>query len=158
MTSTLFFACPNAMISLPVRGKIHGQLINPSAACDGLGLGITRDKLMTRDQSNPTPFYRSSYGAYLASREWALKKAAIEKRSGGKCERCRRAYATEVHHRTYEHLYAEPLEDLIHICRPCHEYESGKSDIDPANNGGFGESGWADIANSPFGKLMGWSR
>ena len=69
--------------------------------------------------------------AYMASREWALKKEAVKKRSGGTCEHCRKAKGTQTHHETYERLYNERLEDLLHVCRPCHEFLSGKTDQDP---------------------------
>ena len=85
-----------------------------------------------QDQSTTLPAFNSSYGVYMASREWALKKRAVRERSGGICERCKKAPATQVHHLTYERLYRELLSDLLHVCRPCHEYESAVTDYDPA--------------------------
>ena len=58
--------------------------------------------------------------AYMRSRAWARKRAEVRRRSGGRCERCHRRRAREVHHLTYARLYHEPLGDLIHLCRPCH--------------------------------------
>ena len=72
------------------------------------------------------------YKAYLASREWALKREAVRKRSGNKCERCKTGPQDAVHHLTYEHVGNEPLEDLQAICDPCHEFLSGTSRFDPA--------------------------
>ena len=72
------------------------------------------------------------YPQYLASREWALKREAVRKRSGNKCERCKKAPQDAVHHLTYERVGNEHLEDLQAICDPCHEFLSGKSDYDPA--------------------------
>ena len=66
--------------------------------------------------------------AYMASREWALLKEAVKKRSGGTCEHCHRVPGTQTHHRTYARLYAERLEDLLHVCEPCHLFLSGKAD------------------------------
>lgn len=71
------------------------------------------------------------YGAYLASREWALLREAVRERSGGVCERCRRNPQQAVHHLTYERVGRELLEDLQAICTPCHEYLSGKAERDP---------------------------
>lgn len=77
------------------------------------------------------------YKRYLASREWALLREAIKKRSGGWCERCmgndedgpREMAAT--HHLTYERIGHERLEDLLATCGPCHEFLSGKTSGDP---------------------------
>src|SRR5262245_42226831 len=79
------------------------------------------------------------YHAYLASREWALKRRQIHARSSGLCERHLQAgWAPQdcpageaVHHLTYRHVGHEPLEDLVHVCRPCHEWLSAKRDDDP---------------------------
>ena len=71
------------------------------------------------------------YPRYLASREWALLKNAVRERSGGVCERCGNAPATQCHHLTYERIGRELLTDLQDICRPCHEYESAVSAFDP---------------------------
>lgn len=51
------------------------------------------------------------YHRYMASREWALKRAAIRRRSGGKCERCKMGEMKSVHHLTYERLGQELLGD-----------------------------------------------
>lgn len=74
-----------------------------------------------------------NYGRYLASREWAVLKAQVRRRSGGNCERCRLSPAKETHHLTYERLGRERLEDLQDVCRGCHAFVSGKTDFDPLN-------------------------
>jgi len=71
------------------------------------------------------------YHRYMASREWALKRQEVRKRSGGTCERCHRAKMQDVHHLTYERVGGELLTDLLGVCRPCHAFLSAKSDIDP---------------------------
>ena len=76
---------------------------------------------------------KEKYGKYLASREWALKKEEVKKRSRGRCERCCRNQSVAVHHLSYQHIYNEPLEDLLDVCEECHEYLSGKSNMDPAD-------------------------
>lgn len=70
------------------------------------------------------------YYRYIASREWALKKRSLRERSGGVCERCHNAPAQQSHHLTYERTGDELLEDLLDVCRPCHEWLSG-GDFDP---------------------------
>jgi len=74
---------------------------------------------------------REKYQLYLASREWAEKKEAVKKRSLCTCERCHNAPGEQVHHLTYAHKYAEPLDDLMHLCKPCHEFLSAKTNYDP---------------------------
>lgn len=69
---------------------------------------------------------------YYASREWAVLKEAVKKRSGGKCERCLLFDHDQTHHLTYERFGTEKLEDLQGVCGPCHDFMSGKSDTDPA--------------------------
>ena len=71
------------------------------------------------------------YGAYLASREWALKKEALLTRSGGICERCYNAPYQETHHKTYAHIGHESLDELLAVCSGCHQFLSAKSDVDP---------------------------
>jgi hypothetical protein len=74
---------------------------------------------------------REKYQLYLASREWAEKKERVKSRSLGTCERCHYAAGEQVHHLTYAHKYQEPLEDLMHLCEPCHEFLSAKRNRDP---------------------------
>lgn len=78
---------------------------------------------------------RSEYEAYLTSRDWALKKEDVRRRANNRCERCLTARMDAVHHLTYERLGHEPLEDLMAICDPCHEFLSAKSDVDPLTAG-----------------------
>ncbi len=94
----------------------------------------------------------SKYGEYLASRQWALKREAVKERSGGICERCHKAAATEVHHRDYSNLYNEPLTDLQHVCHACHMFESGLTNIDPAEPapGPINEREWREKMQDPF--------
>lgn len=74
---------------------------------------------------------KQKYNAYLCSREWAVLKEQVRKRSGGKCERCKKNEMDACHHLTYERKYKEKLEDLQAICTPCHEFTHSKSDVDP---------------------------
>ena len=72
------------------------------------------------------------YQAYLCSREWAERRNAVYLRCGSVCERCNMNAADHVHHLTYVRKYAELPEDLQALCRGCHEFTHGKSDVDPA--------------------------
>jgi hypothetical protein len=71
------------------------------------------------------------YKEYLASRDWAVLKRAVRKRSKSICERCFRAPAEQVHHLNYRRVGHEELADLQHVCKPCHEYLSAVTDFDP---------------------------
>jgi hypothetical protein len=74
------------------------------------------------------------YPRYLASREWAQRKEAVRRRARGICERCDNGPMRSVHHLTYEHVGCEPLEDLLGVCNPCHNFLSAKSDFDPKSS------------------------
>lgn len=71
------------------------------------------------------------YHAYLASREWALKREAVRVRCGNVCERCHRAPHQQTHHLTYARVGHELLEDLLGVCADCHRFLSGKTNVDP---------------------------
>ena len=80
------------------------------------------------------------YHRYLASREWALLKNKVARRSFGLCENCHNDEATQVHHLTYARIYKERLVDLQHVCNNCHEFLSARTDTDPTQEdltGGF---------------------
>lgn len=64
---------------------------------------------------------RKEYAEYRKTFAWRDRCAWVMHRSGGYCEACLVEPATEVHHKTYAHLFNEPLFDLVAICRPCHE-------------------------------------
>ncbi len=64
---------------------------------------------------------RQEYRAYLQTPAWMNRRNAVMQRANGRCESCGIATATEVHHKTYEHIFNEPLFDLVAICRSCHE-------------------------------------
>lgn len=77
------------------------------------------------------------YPCYLASREWAKRKEAIREQSYGFCERCAVGQYQSTHHLTYANIGHEPLEDLLAVCNPCHEFLSGKSNNDPVKRLAF---------------------
>lgn len=75
--------------------------------------------------------HRRKYDLYMNSREWQLKKRKVKERSGGVCERCRDHSSEAVHHLHYKNLFNEPLEDLLDVCKGCHDYVHARSDKDP---------------------------
>ena len=57
------------------------------------------------------------------TREWKVLKSQIHRRDGYRCRFCNRNNGPlHVHHRTYATYAEERLEDLITLCRGCHEY------------------------------------
>jgi hypothetical protein len=57
------------------------------------------------------------------TKEWAILKRQIHRRDGYRCRLCGRDdVQLHVHHRTYETYAEERLEDLITLCRTCHEH------------------------------------
>lgn len=77
--------------------------------------------------------HSAEYVDYLSSFDWHLKRLAVLKRAGNKCERCGRSgsgpcggVVLQIHHVTYDNLGDEPLEDLLAVCEDCHKKEDVK--------------------------------
>lgn len=67
-----------------------------------------------------TPTNFDKYETYLKSRGWQKKKNRALKRDGHRCRVCNSKSKLQVHHRTYERLYEEHLDDLTVLCEKCH--------------------------------------
>lgn len=61
-----------------------------------------------------------TYEEYLNSPEWRYRAEQAKKRDGQRCCLCNSSGPLEVHHRTYERLGHEDLDDLTSLCDPCH--------------------------------------
>ncbi|WP_271501914.1 HNH endonuclease signature motif containing protein [Bradyrhizobium sp. CCBAU 11357] len=68
----------------------------------------------------------TDYDAYLRSEQWRTKADAVIEREHGGCQRCGDS-AWEMHHRDYERIFRERLEDLEAVCADCHKLEHGLS-------------------------------
>lgn len=68
---------------------------------------------------------RAEYKVYLASAEWRDKRKQVWDRAKGTCEECG-GRGRDVHHQTYARIGDERLEDLILLCRECHEAKHPK--------------------------------
>ena len=73
-----------------------------------------------------------SYKDYLDSDEWKKLRTRVRRRARGWCERCKVGPRADIHHLTYERLGNERLDDLVAVCRECHEYLHGRRAQDPA--------------------------
>jgi hypothetical protein len=62
----------------------------------------------------------AQYNIYLRSPRWRSLRAKVLRRAAGVCEACLERRATQVHHKTYERVYAEVAFDLVAICDECH--------------------------------------
>src|SRR3990167_6427643 len=61
------------------------------------------------------------YLDYLESPKWRAKRQRVLSRDDHECQTCLETEQLEVHHKTYDNLFHEPLDDLITLCRWCHE-------------------------------------
>lgn len=61
------------------------------------------------------------YKEYIKSTAWYQKKLARLKKDKYTCQKCGDTEFLEVHHLTYDNLGDEPMEDLITVCRDCHQ-------------------------------------
>lgn len=59
------------------------------------------------------------YSEYLFTMEWETKRQAVISRDNV-CKMCGDK-GSDIHHITYERLFNEVLDDLIFLCRKCHE-------------------------------------
>ncbi len=69
-----------------------------------------------------TRFSWTEYMRYLRSEKWKRKRQALGFKRNFTCEMCG-TYSRnlfEVHHKTYAHIFKEPLSDLMFLCPDCH--------------------------------------
>lgn len=62
------------------------------------------------------------YMDYLGSAEWHKKRGTVIERDNYACRLCDSGENLQVHHKTYDNIYEEPLSDLITLCKNCHEH------------------------------------
>lgn len=71
------------------------------------------------------------YDVYITSPEWKVRARQIRKRDGYTCQDCGATdVPLDVHHLTYEHLGHERDEDLITLCRECHDAQHNEDIYD----------------------------
>lgn len=63
---------------------------------------------------------RRIYESHLSSKYWKDLRKSVYERSDYKCERCGSCHLLQVHHRTYERLGCERLDDVELLCLGCH--------------------------------------
>lgn len=72
------------------------------------------------EQAQKSAEWWAWYNAYLLTPSWREKRLKVLTRAGGICEGCRERKATQVHHKSYEHVGNELLFELVAICDDCH--------------------------------------
>jgi 5-methylcytosine-specific restriction endonuclease McrA len=76
-----------------------------------------------RQQALLADYRGKPYAERRQTKEWAILKKQVHRRDGYRCRLCGRDdVELHVHHRTYESYAEERLEDLITLCRTCHEH------------------------------------
>jgi hypothetical protein len=65
------------------------------------------------------------YDEYLRSEDWQERRQQILSRDGRRCTKCNSSHYLQVHHLTYARVGDENLDDLVTLCRKCHEKEHG---------------------------------
>jgi hypothetical protein len=79
-----------------------------------------RREQAANEQANKQSEWWQRYTAYLNTTAWRLKRQAVLTRANNWCEGCAARPATDVHHKTYEHMGNELLFELVAVCKPCH--------------------------------------
>jgi len=70
--------------------------------------------------------FSKEYLDYIASAAWRTFRKGILKLRGAFCERCSSALRLELHHLSYERLGRELPEDVVILCRDCHQKAHGR--------------------------------
>jgi 5-methylcytosine-specific restriction endonuclease McrA len=102
---------PNALVCQACREQRNDHAEQQSQ------LDIARQEALIKD------YRKRSYAERRMTQEWAVLKKQVHRRDGYRCCLCGRDdMQLHVHHRTYETYAEERLEDLITLCRSCHEH------------------------------------
>jgi 5-methylcytosine-specific restriction endonuclease McrA len=64
---------------------------------------------------------RYRYDQYLRSQQWDLIRGQVRAKYKDTCQECFKAGKVEIHHKTYERIGAEHIDDLVALCRSCHK-------------------------------------
>ena len=65
------------------------------------------------------------YLAYIESSIWKELRDTVVERDNGRCTKCGHKGQLQAHHVTYERLFNEEINDLVTLCKHCHEEAHG---------------------------------
>jgi 5-methylcytosine-specific restriction endonuclease McrA len=68
---------------------------------------------------------KAQYRRYLQSEWWKYRRVRALVRVWYLCQKCKQAWARQVHHRHYNSLGSERDEDLMALCERCHRIVHG---------------------------------
>lgn len=71
-------------------------------------------------EDNNTSSRFGKYSTYIQSDKWKDIRSDVLERDQNLCQECKTNPAVEVHHKTYENLFNEKMEDLVSLCKDCH--------------------------------------
>ena len=77
-------------------------------------------------QARKVQLRRMPLTEYLTTKEWRARRNRVLIQAGNRCQVCGKAnLQLEVHHNSYERYGEELLEDLVALCRGCHQHHHG---------------------------------
>ena len=65
------------------------------------------------------------YLAYIESPIWKELRETVLERDNCRCTKCGHKNQLQAHHVTYERLFNEEINDLVTLCKHCHEEAHG---------------------------------
>ena len=110
---------------------LYQRMINAETVRDTLKLRLSainaqHDELAQRFTMKRLVELKSmDYKDYLRTPEWQERRDKALHQANGRCQRCGNYRDLQVHHKTYERKGEELPQDLIVLCRDCHEKEHG---------------------------------
>lgn len=79
-----------------------------------------QQRIRENEQHQKNAEWWAWYDAYLLTPAWRVKRQKVLERASGICEGCCERRATQVHHKSYEHVGHELLFELVAVCDDCH--------------------------------------
>ena len=99
----------------------HGCLAGYAFYPEPLAILSSKEHACLETQKKET----SKYHQYLLSDEWKKKRDLVVQRDQKKCTKCGSVKYLNVHHLRYDNIFNEPIEDLVTLCRDCHQVAHG---------------------------------
>jgi len=90
----------------------------------------SKTKIISNKEPKVPKVEHVKYPLFLKSKYWKYVHNLVVTRDGNKCTKCGATKRLQAHHLSYKHHFAEHkhLEDLITLCKSCHELEHKDKD------------------------------